>query len=324
MARAPDGGVTRSVPRFPPLVPVARPSVLLPALVALVSLASCDRPSAEAAPAFDGAKALERVKTQVDMGARVPNTPAHVQAGDWIIAQLTPLADTVIVQSFTHVTVAGDTLRMRNILARFKPATAQRVLYLTHWDSRPTAEESADSAKRRLPTPGANDGASGVALLIGVAEALKLQPSPYGVDLLFVDGEDYGDFKADADVLLGSRYFAEHLPDPGYAPLFGILFDMIGDGDLQIFQEGNSMQQAPDVVGRVWAKAKELGYERQFVPGTKYTVTDDHIPLLKKGLHVIDVIDLDYPYHHTTDDTVDKVSTSSLTIVGQVALAMLR
>ncbi len=303
-------------------MPAVRHAVSAFALLALFGCAGCDKPAA--APPFDGATALTRVKTQLDFGARVPNTPAHVKGGDWIIAQVTPLADTVIVQAFTHVTAKGDTLHLRNIIARFKPANPQRVLYLTHWDSRPTAEESKDSADRSKPTPGANDGASGVALLIGVAEALKTQAPSLGVDLLFVDGEDYGDFKADTDVLLGSRYFADHLPDANYAPLFGVLFDMIGDSDLQIFQEGNSVQQAPDVVGRVWAQAKALGHDNVFKGEPKWTVTDDHIPLLKKGLHVIDVIDLDFPWHHTTEDTLDKVSAASIAAVGQVAVALVR
>ncbi|MBI3789476.1 MAG: M28 family peptidase [Gemmatimonadetes bacterium] len=301
-----------------------RRSVATVLLALLAGCTACDRSTADTPPAFDGTAAMARVKAQMDLGARVPNTPAHVQGGDWIVAQLKPFADTVIVQPFTHVTATGDTLHLRNILARFKPAAAQRVLYLTHWDSRPQAEESKDSAQRKLPTPGANDGASGVALLIGVAEGLKHAPPSVGVDLLFVDGEDWGDFKTDTDVLLGSRYFAEHLPDSAYAPLFGVLFDMIGDADLQIYQEGNSLQQAPDVVARVWAQAKALGHEKLFIPENKWTVTDDHIPLLKKGLHVIDVIDLDYPYHHTREDTIDKVSAASLVAVGQVALALVR
>lgn len=314
------------LPRPRPPVPAARHALAAPlvAVALLAALAACDSASTPAAPAFDGAKAMARVKAQMDLGARVPNTPAHVKGGDWIVAELKALADTVIEQPFTHVTVKGDTLRLRNILARFKPGAAQRVLYLTHWDSRPTAEEDADSSKHAMPTPSANDGAAGVALLIGVAEALKATPPSVGVDLLFVDGEDYGDFKVDKDVLLGSRWFADHLPEPGYAPLFGVLFDMIGDKDLQIYQEGNSLQQAPDVVSRVWAAAKGLGLEQVFVPENKWTVTDDHIPLLAKGLHVIDVIDLDYPWHHTTGDTIDKVSAESITKVAQVALTLVR
>ena len=286
-------------------------------------LASCDK--APAAPSFDGVTALARVKTQLDFGMRIPNTPAHVKTGDWILAELRKSADTVVVQSFTHVTDAGDTLHLRNFVARFRPADPRRVLYLTHWDSRPISDSAADSAQRMLPTPGANDGASGVALFLGIAESLKQSPPATGVDLLMVDGEDYGSFDAPAhDVLLGSRYFATHPPDAGYAPIFGVLFDMIGDADLQIYQEGNSLQRAPEVVSRVWDKAKELGLQDVFIPESKWTVTDDHIPLLDAGMHVIDVIDLDYPHHHTPADTPDKVSAESLRKVGVLALALLR
>ncbi|MBI2797019.1 MAG: M28 family peptidase [Gemmatimonadetes bacterium] len=286
-------------------------------------IAGCD--TAAPAPAFDGDAALARVRTQLAFGMRIPNSPAHVATGDWILAELRQRADTVIVQAFTHVTDRGDTLRLRNFIARFRPREASRVLYLTHWDSRPIAESAPDTAQRRLPTPGANDGASGVALLLGIADALKRSPPAVGVDLLFVDGEDYGSFDAPAqDVLLGSRHFAKHPPEPGYAPMFGVLFDMIGDADLQVYQEGNSMQRAPEVVGRVWDKARELGLADTFVPQGKWTVTDDHIPLLDAGMRVIDVIDLDYPYHHTPSDTPDKVSAASLARVGMLALALVR
>ena len=298
-------------------------AVLLVSAAAVGLLASCDAPAP--APVFDGETALRRVRTQLDFGMRIPNTPAHVTTGDWILAELRRHADTVIVQQFTHVTDKGDTLRLRNFIARFKPREASRVLYLTHWDSRPTADSAPDSAQRLLPTPGANDGASGVALLIGIAEALRQLPPSVGVDLLFVDGEDYGSFDAPAhDVLLGSRHFAKHPPEPGYAPIFGVLFDMIGDKDLQIFQEGNSAQRAPEVVARVWDKARELGLSDTFVPQGKWTVTDDHIPLLDAGMRVIDVIDLDYPHHHMPTDTPDKVSAESLRKVGILALALVR
>ena len=303
-------------------LPSTRGVLLLACLLAALP-AACEK--AAPAPVFDGETALARVHTQLAFGMRIPNTAAHVATGDWILAELRKSADTVIVQAFTHVTAKGDTLRLRNFIARFRPRETSRVLYLAHWDSRPIADSAADSAQRLLPTPGANDGASGVALLIGVAEALKLAPPSLGVDLLFVDGEDYGSFDAPArDVLLGSRYFARNPPEPGYAPMFGILFDMIGDADLQIYQEGNSMQRAPEVVGRVWDKAKEIGLADTFVPLGKWTVTDDHIPLLDVGMRVIDVIDLDYPHHHTPADTPDKVSAASLRKVGMLAMALLR
>ena len=231
-------------------------------------------------------------------------------------------ADTVIVQSWNYTTTHGTVLPLRNILARFRPTASDRVLYVTHWDTRPISDEARDSAQRLIPVPGANDGASGVALFLALGDVLKKTPPNVGVDLLFVDGEDYGDFATMHDVLLGSTYFAAHLPEPGYRPLYGILWDMIGDRDLDIYEEVNSVHFAPEVVQRVWTEAADLGYGGYFLSQTKYTVTDDHLPLLRAGLRVIDVIDLDYPAHHTPDDTIDKISARSLQVVGDVATAL--
>jgi glutaminyl-peptide cyclotransferase len=272
--------------------------------------------------AFNGAVALSYVKAQLDFGPRVPGSEAHRRAGDWIVAQMKQRADTVIEQRWTHVTVTGDTLPLRNILARFRPTATERVLYVTHWDSRPTSDEASDSASRRLPVPGANDGASGVALFIALGDVLKQTPPTVGVDLLFVDGEDYGSFSQMTDVLLGSKYFAAHLPSSDYRPLYGVLWDMIGDRNLDIYQEGFSIQRSPEVVSLVWRKAGELGYSRYFIPSPGQAITDDHLPLLDAGLRVIDVIDIDYPYHHTPEDTFDKVSAESLQVVGDVATAL--
>ncbi len=234
-------------------------------------------------------------------------------------------ADTVIVQSWEQTLSDGRKLTLRNVLARFRPDLPDRVLYLTHWDTRPMSDGAEDPAQRKLPMPGANDGASGVGLLVALGDALKKTPPAVGVDLLFVDGEDYGDFGSNKDVLMGSTYFASHLPTPTYRPIFGVLFDMIGDKDLRIKQEQNSVSQAPEVVRRVWKQAAELGHEDVFVEeSTGYPITDDHIPLLQAGLRVIDVIDLDYPYHHRPSDTLDKISARSLSIVGEVAEALVR
>src|SRR5439155_668159 len=144
---------------------------------------------------------------------------AHERTGDWILAQLRARADTVGVQAITHVTRRGDVLHLRNFLARFRPALPERVLFLAHWDTRPHADQSANLGAQRLPVPGANDGASGVAVLLGVAGALKVKPPAVGVDLLFVDGEDYGGFADSSDVLIGSRYFAAIQP-AGYLPIY--------------------------------------------------------------------------------------------------------
>jgi hypothetical protein len=298
----------------------------------LLLLGACDRSASTPTTPFDGEVARGYVKTQLDFGARVPGTEAARKTGDWIVAQMRQRADTVIEQRWNHVTAKGDTLPLRNIFARFNPKATARILYVTHWDSRPVSDQAEDPAKRSLPVPGANDGASGVGLFIALGDVLKKTPPTVGVDLLFVDGEDYGTFgPPDVDVLLGSTYFAANQP-PGYQPIFGVLFDMIGDADLQIPQESNSVERAPEVVSRVWETAAKLGYQRYFPPRTGYAVTDDHIPLLDKGLRVIDVIDLDYlgppgsgkpNYHHTPDDTLDKVSAQSLKIVGDVAYALI-
>jgi glutaminyl-peptide cyclotransferase len=273
---------------------------------------------------FSGSAAYNYAKAQVDFGPRVPGTPAAKQAGDWIIRQMRARADTVIVQSFTHTTADGKRLPLRNILARFRPELSERVLYVTHWDSRPTSDSpGATEAQKKMPVPGANDGASGVGLFIALADALKKTPPNVGVDLLFTDGEDYGQFgPPEVDVLIGSKYFATHLPSPGYKPLYGVLWDMIGDKDLRIPYEMNSFQQAPEVVSRVWQTEADMGYGDIFVQESGGAITDDHIPLLNSGMRVIDVIDLDYPPHHTPNDTMDKISAKSLAIVGDVATAL--
>jgi Zn-dependent M28 family amino/carboxypeptidase len=273
---------------------------------------------------FDGEAALRYVETQVAFGPRVPNTEGHRQTGDWILSQLRGTADSVEVQAWAHVTGSGDTLQLRNFIGRFRPEAPERVLLLAHWDTRPRADQSRNLGEQQLPVPGANDGASGVAVLLGVADVLAARPPSVGVDLLFVDGEDYGDFSG-PDVLLGSRHYAATLP-PDRLPLYAVLFDMVGDADLEIFQESLSLQGAPEVVSRVWSVAQELGYDGVFQASVRHTITDDHVPLLERGVRAIDVIDFDYgpnnAYWHTLEDTPDKVSAKSLKVVGDVAVRL--
>lgn len=273
---------------------------------------------------YDGERAMSYVRTQMDFGPRVPNTDGHRQTGDWILEQLRQKVDSVEVQEITHVTLDDDTLHLRNFIGRIMPQSGERVLMVTHWDTRPVADKATNMAQRRMPVPGANDGASGVALLLGLADELRVQAPVVGVDLLFVDGEDYGDFSQEQDVLIGSRYFAEHVPE-GYQPLFGVLFDMVGDVNLNLPKEWNSVNRAPEVVDRVWRKANELGFGRYFRSEVGGAITDDHIPLLDAGIRTIDIIQSPLPpYHHTTEDTIDKVSAQSLAIVGSVAVGLVR
>jgi Zn-dependent M28 family amino/carboxypeptidase len=297
----------------------------------LATLMACDRGEATVSSPFNGDVALGYARTFMEFGARVPGTDAHKRSGDWIVSEMRQRADTVIEQVWTHKTSiarpsapAGTTLTLRNVLARFNPMAEERVLYVTHWDSRPVAEKSSNEAQRNQPTPGANDGASGVGLFIALGDLLKATPPGLGVDLLFVDGEDYGQFTPDVDVLLGSTYFASNLPSAPYQPLFGVVWDMVGSADMRIEQEGHSVNRAPEVVERVWRTAAEMGYGNVFVPSATYEITDDHLPLLEKGLRVIDVIHMTYTHHHSVNDTIDKVSARSLKVAGDVAWRLLQ
>lgn len=294
-------------------------------VAAMAVLGACERGAQTPPGPFDGVQALDYVKQQLAFGPRVPGSEAHQKTGDWIVTMMRERADSVVEQRWTHLSAKGDSLPMRNIFARFRPELSDRILYVTHWDSRPVSDYAAEPERRSLPVPGANDGASGVALLVALGDLLRQTPPSVGVDFLFTDGEDYGDFgPPEVDVLIGAKYFAEHLPSPGYRPLFGVLWDMIGDRDLLISKEGHSVDKAGDVVDRVWRTAGELGYSKYFNPGNIGPITDDHVPLLAAGLPVIDVIDLAFPWHHTPDDTIDKVSAESLKVVGDVAWALLQ
>lgn len=290
-------------------------------LTCLLLLAACRE--APRPPEFDGASAFRYIETQVAFGPRIPNTEAHGNMAAWLDSTLRLRSDTLVVQKWDHVTATGDTLHLTNFLARFNPAATKRLLFLAHWDSRPMSDSPSSSDKTR-PVLGANDGGSGVALLLGVADVLKKTPTTLGVDLLFVDGEDYGDFeKVPMDVLMGARYYAAHQP-PGPQPLYAVLWDLVADKDLQLYQEGNSLVGAPEVVERVWETARELGHSGYFIASPRHTLIDDHLELQKVGIRAIDVVDFDYPSWHTPDDTIDKVSAASLQIVGDVAMGLVR
>jgi len=292
----------------------------LPLRVALPAVLVLACAKAEKVRPFDGQAAYRAIEAQVAFGPRIPGTPGHAAEAAWLDSLLRPLADTLIVQSWTHVTEAGDTIPLRNFVARFNPGASEHLLFMAHWDTRPHAD-AAGSRDSAAPVPGANDGGSGTAVLLGVAAALRQLPPSVGVDLLFVDGEDYGVFDNKVDVLLGSKYYAAH-PVSGGPPLYAVLFDMVGDRELQIYQEGNSLTGAPEVVDLVWTVARKAGHGNVFIPSQRWTLTDDHVSLQAQGIRAIDVVDFDYPYWHTPDDTPDKVSAQSLQAVGEVALAL--
>jgi hypothetical protein len=281
---------------------------------------------------FDSATAFGYLERQVAFGYRIPGTPAHQATAAWLDSLLRQRADTLIVQAWRHGTASGDTISLTNLVARFNLGAPERVLFLAHWDTRPRSDNPSFKGPPQPPPLGANDGASGTAVLLGIADALKKTPPKVGVDLLFTDGEDYGNFETQKeDVLIGSRYYAQHLP-AGPRPLYAVLFDMIGDKDLRILPENQSLLGAPDVVELVWKVAREIGHASVFVdaPGSGPTLIDDHAELQKVGIRAIDVVDFNYPtppgnlYWHTPADSLDKVSARSLQVVGDVAMALIR
>jgi glutaminyl-peptide cyclotransferase len=284
----------------------------------LFELREMDLP--KAIPPFDKARAFRDLELQVEFGPRVPGMPGHTATRDHLMKEFGALADRVERQDLTH-RVRGKTLYMSNIIARWNGAGAgEPVLLAAHWDTRPTADEETDPARRAMPIPGANDGASGVAVLLEIARGLKRMPPPGPVMIVLFDGEDYG--PTSRDMFLGSRYFARNLPRD--VPRRGILLDMVGDADLKIPIEGHSWDNARSVVVEVYTIAAKLGYDEHFPRRLGRHISDDHVPLQERGLEVIDLIDFHYGrghiYWHTLEDTPDKCSPESLGIVGDVVL----
>jgi hypothetical protein len=277
--------------------------------------------AAEVIPVFDGKKALGFLQAQTDFGPRDAGSQGHEACLHYLQHQMKEFADTVRLQAFTARGYDGTELHFTNVVSSFNPGATTRILLLAHWDSRPRADQDPDPSKRNQAILGANDGASGVAVLMEIARHLRSHPPAIGVDILFDDGEDYGKEGDTRNYLLGTRYFSKHLP-PGFNPRFGILLDMVGDRQLELQKEPYSLQYAADVVDLVWSAATDLGVY-QFTSAVQRAVLDDHLPLNEVGIKTIDIIDFNYPdtsnrFWHTTNDTPDKCSPESLEAVGKV------
>ena len=276
-------------------------------------------------PSFDSARAFRDLVTQVEFGPRVPGTDGHAAQLAWMTEQLGALADSVILDAFSHTTLDGEELALTNVLARFDGADGadgadrRRVLLLAHWDTRPRSERSRLAEDRETPLPGANDGASGVAILMELARMFAEKAPPTGVDLLFVDGEDYG--PTTTDMFLGAQHYAD-TRSAADAPIFAILLDMVGDQDPRFPIEGYSSEYAPQVAQRIWGIARDLGYGRYFPIEVGQRVNDDHVPLNQAGVRTVNIIDFEYgPQNslwHTIDDTPENTSAGTLRIVGEV------
>ena len=283
-----------------------------------------EKPSAEKQkmpkqyPHFDGKSAFQYLLAQTQFGPRNPNSTGHQQCLNYLTVELKKIAENVIQQQFIQQGY-NETLTLTNIFASFKPTEQKRILLLAHWDTRPQADMEAEQKNKKLPIIGANDGASGVAILLELARLMKNNPPPVGVDILLTDGEDYGDSQRDGNdnlYFLGAKYFAR-TKNPNYMPQFGILLDMVGDRDLQLPMEQHSIRYAPQVVDMVWNAAEEAGVT-QFIRVPGEAISDDHLSFNEAGIPTIDLIDFQYPYWHTLQDTPDKCSAESLEAVGKV------
>ncbi len=275
-------------------------------------------------PDFNGDRAYQYLKDQVNFGPRVPGTPASEKCRDYLYHFFDSLKIAVDSQEFNFFDpYSSKEIRMVNVIASVTPQgtdTRQRVVLMAHYDSRPRAEHSADPAMQDRPIDGADDGASGVAVLMELGNLFSRVPPSIGVDMVMVDGEDWGK-ESDHDLyLLGSREFARHDIRDRYK--FGIVLDMIGDKDQNIYKEAYSEAYAPKINNLVFSTAAKLGIST-FIDSVKYTIQDDHLSLITAGVPTVDIIDFDYPYWHTVDDTPDKCSGESLANVGRVLAQIL-
>jgi glutaminyl-peptide cyclotransferase len=275
-----------------------------------------------ARPDVDGERAQSRVVYQVGAGPRVPGSAAHARVLDWLVAELARLGARVERQAFTDSSL-GRPLALTNVIARFAPGGAGRgdapaIVLCAHWDSRDRADQDGDPAFRAAPVPGANDGASGVAVLLEVAELMSRRPPPRPVELVFFDGEDQGEAHDAAGFCLGAKHYAGRLAERPAKPVAAFLFDMVGDRQLEIHPEVQSSERAANLVALVLDGARATG-ARQFRPDPRYSLTDDHIPLLEAGVPAVDIVDFDYPAWHTHLDLPDQTSAASLAAVSRVA-----
>lgn len=286
-------------------------------------------------PDFSADSAYAYIEKQLAFGPRVPNTPEHRQAGDYLIQKLEALGAKVSVQDFEATAFDGTTLGLRNIVGSYKPEASKRILLAAHWDTRPFADKEPEGDKRDEPIIGANDGGSGVGVLLEVARQINQNTGPQvGVDIIFFDGEDYGapDYAPQSEKdgrywCLGSQYWASNKHTPNYTAYFGVLLDMVGAKDAEFWREGYSREMAPSVVKRVWNWANELGYGRYFKYKNSDAIIDDHLYMNKAGIPSVDIIEYDpasdnyfSDYHHTHKDDMGIISKETLEAVGETVL----
>ncbi|NLF65362.1 MAG: M28 family peptidase [Chloroflexi bacterium] len=266
----------------------------------------CSPPSEMRAPDFDGERAYDDLLAQMALGPRIPGSPGHTAAGDLILATLDDLGWAAEEQPLSYQGVEG-----RNLIARANEGAGPIIILGAHYDTRAIADQSPGEQATE-PVPGAVDGASGVAVLLELARTVDLDDIPHEIWLAFFDMEDQGSGGMPGwDWIVGSTYMANNLD---VQPEAMVLVDMIGDADQQLYYEGFSDAA---LRAELWQVAANLGYDTVFVPEVRHSMLDDHRPFLSRGIPAVDIIDFDYPYWHTVEDTADKVAPESLERVGR-------
>lgn len=282
-------------------------------------------------PEFNADSAYAYVKAQTDFGPRVPNTKAHINCGDYLITKMKGWCDTVIVQSGTLTAFDNTRLNFRNIISSFNPQSKRRILLFAHWDTRPWTDR--DTVNTDKPSLGADDGASGVAVLMEIARQLQKNKPDIGIDLAFFDAEDWGKEGggpgAEDSYALGTQYWAKNLHVNNYTADFGILLDMVGAAGAQFRKEGSSKTEAGFVVEKVWQMATRLGYSGYFIFEDGGWVTDDHVYVNKINIPSIDIINSVpgtksgfAPHWHTHRDNMDVIDRNTLKAVGQTLVGV--
>lgn len=288
-------------------------------------------------PHFNSDSAYQYTARQCDFGPRVPNSEAHRSCGDYLIASLKAFGATVSVQETELVAYNGTRLKARNIIGSYKPDSRKRILLCAHWDSRPWADNDPDKKNWHTPVMGANDGASGVGVLLEIARQLQKQPAEMGIDLVFFDAEDYGTAQFDKSDNedswgLGAQYWSRAPHVQGYNARFGILLDMVGGKGGTFYKEYFSKQAAPDVVEKVWGAAQNLGYASTFVAADGGAVTDDHVYVNKLArIPCIDIVNCEPNNQrssfgsrwHTINDTMEGIDRATLQAVGQTVMQVI-
>lgn len=286
---------------------------------------------------FNADSAYTHIARQVSFGPRVPGSEGHAMCRNYIMGVLESIGvDTVIVQSAVVEAFNGDKLPIANIIARINSEKDRRVLLAAHWDTRPWADNDENEELRDKPILGANDGGSGVGVLLEIARNLVATRPSIGVDLFFFDAEDYGSRESDGgdsdSWCLGSQYWEQH-PVPyvdGRKPAYGILLDMVGGRDARFYVEALSLYNAERATLKVWNEAKSIGHGDIFCSEIGGAVTDDHIILTRAGIPTTDIIELNNigtqsfpPTWHTHNDNMEFIDCSSLRAVGETVLSVI-